>query len=472
MIDVTSYQKNITEFPVRKIENVFLPTSIQDLKEVVLWANENKIQISPISTGHNWGLGSKLPVNDAAIIDLHKLDKVLDVNVELAYARVQPGVTQKQLYDYLEEHAPSLMLNVTGSDAHSSIIGNMMERGSGKNGHRADDLRELKVLLANGDEISTGFGSMRSKGNLSYYKYGLGPDLTHLFTQSNFGIITEAVINLIPKQPFSLHLIKIDKEQLGTFIATYAEQNKKDIVNCSLEIDSHNDPKIHELFSKREDIRQESWYAWFVIYGEKPLRTIKTETLLHALQKCSVEVKEYHSEEDQSGELLPVTARMKRYSGEPCDETLLSWANAFGIKMTPNDVDIDKYKSVPGFRCVLPVVPFTKDAAMVINKIKDFTIDWGLDPVFSIIALNKYSLEVFVRVHFDRNNQEEITKASQWAKALLSKLREFDIFPYRLDIENMESYLKMHDYPELKFISDLKNVFDHHHILSKGRYVV
>jgi len=470
MIDISLYQENITEFPVRKINDVYKPNTIDDLKEVIKYAYENNVQLSPISTGHNWGLGSKLPVKDGAIVDLGGLDKIFEINVDLCYARIQPGVTQKQLYDHLEVHAPSLMLNVTGSDANSSIIGNIMERGSGKNGHRAEDLREINVLLVNGDEIKSGFGSMRSQEGPSYYKYGLGPDVTHLFTQSNFGIVTEAVVNLIPKQDFTLYLAKIDGDDLGKFIETYAQENKKDILNGSLEIDSHNDPKIHELFHGEEKIETKSWYAWFIIYGSKPLREIKFNIFRNALTNTNVSIKSYHSEEDQAGELLPITARMKRYSGEPCDETLLSWANAFGVSMKPNDVDIDKYKSVPGFRCVLPVLPFSKDAAKTIGEIAKFTSKRSLEPVFSVIALSKYSLEVFVRVHFNRENKEQIAKASLWSKELLLFLKEKDIFPYRLDIENMESYRQLFNNPTKRIISYLKNVFDDRHILSTGRY--
>ena len=158
MSKLLDYHQNITEFPPRKIPNIWKPKSVSELKEILIEANRNRIPVYPISTGHNWGLGSKLPVSDASIIELKHLNEIVEVNEELSYARIQPGVTQLQLAEYLLENHPSLLLNVTGSDAHSSILGNALERGSGKNGQRVNDIRELKVLLSDGQEVRTGFG--------------------------------------------------------------------------------------------------------------------------------------------------------------------------------------------------------------------------------------------------------------------------------------------------------------------------
>ncbi|WP_462253550.1 FAD-binding oxidoreductase [Ekhidna sp.] len=461
------YSLNVTEFPSRKISNIWKPDSIADLKEILVFANKNGRPIYPISTGHNWGLGSKLPVVDSDIINLSGLDEIIEVNESLAYARIQPGVTQIQLANYLKSNHPDLILNVTGSDAHSSILANAVERGSGKNGQRANDIRELKIMSSNGKEFSTGFGSYR-EGTSSFYKYGLGPDFTHLFTQSNLGIVTEAVINLIPKQSFTLHLSIIPNEQLGNFLSAFSLLVRKGIVGHSLEIDSQNDPKIFELFEASAN--ESKWICWFVTHGESEIRSVKNAIVGEALADIVEEVRKYDSEEDHSSALAPVKVRIDRYNGMPNDHSLISTAKAFGVALNEENPDLDIYKELPGFRCVLPVIPFCGDGAKIIDLILNYSKSTSFNPAISIIGLDEYSLEVFSRVYFNRNNQEEIDKAGKWAEELLNMLKNNGIYPYRLDVENMAPYLSNVKDPMKSLKQAIKDHLDPNGIIAPGRY--
>lgn len=465
------YQQNITEFPYRKISAIHKPLDHEDLREILSKANQTQTPVYPISTGHNWGLGSKLPISAAEVIDLSGFNKIVEVNQSLRYARIEPGVTQKQLHEYLEANAPELMLNVTGSDANSSILGNSLERGSGKNGHRAEDIRELTVMLPNGEMITTGFGAMDSPEG-SFYKYGMGPDLTHLFTQSNYGVATQAVINLMEKQPFHLYLAVLEKDRLGVFFEEMSRLVNRGILGHSLEIDSQNDPKIFELFDAHSDWVN-SWFAWFVIYGPEEVLQAKESVLKSSLQNIVSEVRTYSSQETDKHEALPdpVKVRIKRYNGEPNDHSLIASAKNFGVTLT-DDLNIDLYKEMPGFRCVLPVIPFSRNGANHISFIEEYSKAKGFDVALSIIAFNNFSMEVFARVYFDRNKEASISKAADWAKGLLDRLKERGIYPYRLDIENMIPYLTNLNstYNELK--EDIKTLFDPNGILAPGRYIL
>ena len=468
MTSPTSYQQNITEFPVRNIEKIHLPKNLEDLRAILLRAGESGRSVYPISTGHNWGLGSRMPVNDADIIDLKHLNRIIEVNRELRYARVEPGVTQQQLYDYLEIHAPELMLNVTGSDAGSSILGNIMDRGSGKSGHRAEDLRELTLMLADGQLIHTGFGELQSTHG-SFYKYGLGPDLTHLFTQSNYAIVTEAVVNLRVKQPFNLYLAVIDKAGLQAFLNQMAKLVAQEIVGYSLEIDSQNDPKIYELFESGKDF-SDKWIAWFVVTGQEEVLPAKHSVVSKALASLTSDLKTYSSAADHSSSTPPVRVRIDRYHGQPNDHSLLATARKFGVELSGQEVNLDLHPQIPGFRCVLPVIPFTGASAALIQYIENFSHDRQLDPAISVIALNSYSLEVFARVYFDRSDQSAVSKAGTWASDLLSELQLQGIYPYRLDIENMAGYLQKIKNPYTRLQNQLKNLFDPNNTLAPGRY--
>ncbi|MFK7952339.1 MAG: FAD-binding oxidoreductase [Ekhidna sp.] len=469
MKEIADYQLNVTEFSKRDIPKVWKPYDVSELKDILQLANKNKTAVHPISTGHNWGLGSKLPVTDCEIVDLSNINEILEVNEDLCYARIQPGVTQKQLSDYLKCNHPRLMLNVTGSDAHSSILGNTIERGSGKNGQRASDLRELKILLANGEEISSGFGENTDE---SFYKYGIGPDITHLFTQSNFGIVTQGVIDLMIKQPYSLFLVGIEHARLRDFISQFSLLVRKNVVGNSLELDSQNDPKIFELFEGNENIKNDEWTGWFVIYGESEIREAKKKYLIQSIDASTSNIKIFDSELDNEGCPIPVQVRLERYSGIPSDHSLLATAKAFGIELNNKNLDIDFHKEMPGFRCVLPVLPFSSSAVDIIDFINKFSSKKSYQPAISIIGLNPYALEVFVRVFLNRSDQEEIDKAAEWSYSLLLALKEKNVFPYRLDIESMEPYLNEIGGTSQVWKSRIKNLFDPNQVISPKRYQI
>lgn len=472
MENTTNYTLNVTEFPARNIPKVWKPTSIDELKTIVIDANQEKRPIYPISTGHNWGLGSKLPVEDAELIELSELNQILEVNEELCYARIQPGVTQKQLSDYLAAHYPTLILNVTGSDAHSSILGNMLERGSGKNGHRATDLRQLTVLLADGSTISSGFGGIGENSKDCFYKYGLGPDLTHLFTQSNYGIVTEVVINLMVKQPFDLFLTKIPESQLRTWMEVFPKLVRTGVVGDSLELDSQNDPKIFELFDEENVPDGKIWIGWFAIYGDPEIRNAKTSVAKKKLSAIVSELKVYPSEDENLNVPIPVDVRLKRYNGVPNDHSLIATAKSFNVDLDESNPDIDLHKKFPGFRCVLPVIPFSPSGVDALEFIYTFSRQMSFDPAISVIALDPYAMEVFARVYFDRNNQQEIEKASSWATGLMKELQEKGIFPYRLDVHTMSDYLSSLNDNGQRLKKSVKDLLDPNNIIAPGRYIV
>jgi 4-cresol dehydrogenase (hydroxylating) len=58
-------------------------------------ANKFHVPIYVVSTGKNWGVGSKLPVkNGCALLILSEMKNIIEVNEKLRYAIIEPGVTQ------------------------------------------------------------------------------------------------------------------------------------------------------------------------------------------------------------------------------------------------------------------------------------------------------------------------------------------------------------------------------------------
>lgn len=93
-------------------------------------------------------------------MSLAHLNRIVDYNEQLAYVTVEPGVTQRQLFEYLQSQKSKLFMSATGSTPDSSLIGNILERGLGEGpyGDRFNYVCGLEVVLPTGECIHTGFG--------------------------------------------------------------------------------------------------------------------------------------------------------------------------------------------------------------------------------------------------------------------------------------------------------------------------
>lgn len=185
----------------QKIIAIVRPACVSEVQACMRFAGERRIPIYPVSMGKNWGLGSRVPVRDGAVVmELKRLDRITNLDVPMAHVTVEPGVTFQKLYDYLANNAPSLMMDGTGSTPFSSIIGNTVERGhgSGPYGERLDHVCGLEVVLPNGECIHTGHARYEKAATARLHRWGSGPLLDGLFTQSNFGIVTRMTMFLMP----------------------------------------------------------------------------------------------------------------------------------------------------------------------------------------------------------------------------------------------------------------------------------
>src|SRR5690242_4470953 len=110
-------------FRSRDIAAVLAPKSVDEVRELI----QTHTYLHPFSTGRNWGLGSREPAQDGVVaFDLGGLDTVRDLDIAAGWAVVEPGVTQAQLAGLLE--GTGRMLNITASSAHTSVIGNALDR--------------------------------------------------------------------------------------------------------------------------------------------------------------------------------------------------------------------------------------------------------------------------------------------------------------------------------------------------------
>jgi 4-cresol dehydrogenase (hydroxylating) len=148
----------------QKIPVILRPVDRQQVSEIVRIANRYGVPLYPVSSGKNWGYGSRVPpVTDCALLDLSRMDQIVEFNEQLGYVTVQPGVTQKALIKFLKHQKSKLWMDATGSSPDCSLIGNAMERGFGHTpyGDHFSHVCGLEVVLASGEIVETGYAPLR-----------------------------------------------------------------------------------------------------------------------------------------------------------------------------------------------------------------------------------------------------------------------------------------------------------------------
>jgi 4-cresol dehydrogenase (hydroxylating) len=177
------------------------PTTVEQIQEVLRVANHDKIPLWTVSQGRNNAYGGAAPrLPGAVLLNLRRMNRVLEIDEECAYALVEPGVRFFDLYDHIRANDHKLMISVPDL-GWGSVIGNTLDHGFGYTpyGEHTASQCGMEVVLANGAVIRTGMGAMTGNRTWQTYKKGFGPSSDGLFMQSNFGIVTKMGIWLLPQ---------------------------------------------------------------------------------------------------------------------------------------------------------------------------------------------------------------------------------------------------------------------------------
>jgi len=191
--DLNAYSYDGTATWAHMPDVVVLPTTTEQVSQILKLANENQIPVTPRGAGTNVSGGS-IPIKGGIVLCTTRMDKILEINKTNLTAIVEPGVILQDFNTALAKQGlfyppdPQSFLGCT-------IGGTVAENAGGpycvKYGVTKQYVLGLEVVLANGYIMKLGGVTVKNR---------TGYELAMLFTGSEgtLGVITKITLRLIP----------------------------------------------------------------------------------------------------------------------------------------------------------------------------------------------------------------------------------------------------------------------------------
>jgi len=218
------------------------PEGVEQVQKIVRIANTYRIPLWTISTGRNLAYGGSAPrLSGSVVLDLKRMNRILEVNDKNHYALVEPGVSYFDLYRYIQDNKLKVWIDPP-DPGWGSPVGNSLERGGGRTPMRDHFAAQcgMEVVLANGEIVRTGMGALPGSKTWQQYKYGFGPYIDGIFSQSNFGVVTKMGLWLMPEpEAYRDGTVMVQKhDDLVPFVETLSYLMNSEIVRGTMLLES------------------------------------------------------------------------------------------------------------------------------------------------------------------------------------------------------------------------------------------
>jgi 4-cresol dehydrogenase (hydroxylating) len=217
------------------------PQTVEQVQAVVRMANQYRVPLYAISTGRNLAYGGSAPVySGSVVLDLKRMNRVLEVNERNAYALVEPGVSYFDLYEHITKAKLDVWIDPP-DPGWGSVIGNALDGGGG---WTASPFRDhfgshcgMEVVLANGEVVRTGMGALPDSKSWQHNKWGYGPWVDGLFRQGNMGVVTKMGFYLMPRpECMQSASVRVGADGAVALIDTFNLLENQHVVNGSTQL--------------------------------------------------------------------------------------------------------------------------------------------------------------------------------------------------------------------------------------------
>ena len=201
-----AYSRNVDPaYPDRWADIIVRPETPQEISDIVKVANKYKIKIVPRGGGADLVGGSV--TQGGILLDLTRMNNILEINEDDYYCIVECGVTWGALVSELHPRGYTSGFVGPGSGFAATVCGSISNSsagfGSTKYGLAPDVCLGVEVVLANPQGTIIRTGAAASKYATPFCRYGVAPDFTGLFMGDvgTMGIKTKAFMRLFPDPP-------------------------------------------------------------------------------------------------------------------------------------------------------------------------------------------------------------------------------------------------------------------------------
>lgn len=500
------------------------PGTREEVQEVVRIAAKHGLSLWPCSTGKNWGYGATTATSDGAVILLlERMNRIVEVNEELAYAVIEPGVTYRQLNAHLKERGYKLWTDCTDGPQDASVLGNALDRGIGETdyGDHFGNLCGIEAVLPDGRVVRTGGGHPEKSKSRHLFKWGTGPYLEGLFTQANFGVVTRAGLWLRRKpEAFNSFVFELARaEDFGAAIETLRELELDGVINSKIHM--INDFTALSVVLKRypwdlldgkpcidaalmQKLRKKynvaPWSLGGGIYGSREqVRAARaaikrrlgrygrliflTDRRAKAIGALAKRLQRWRKSKWLAGlsdaianlvvrkpaelmEVLPQTHALLQ--GIPTDYFVRH--AYFKARAAKPESDINPARDGCGLIWAGPVVPMTgRHLDEVLNMCRPLFEQHGFDFYVALMVANPRSVIALMSVFYDKANPEETARARSLYNAMCEITAAAGYQQYRTSTMYMDRILAPSG-TFLDFANELKRAVDPQNVIAPGRY--
>ena len=471
---------------------VVKPLTIGAIESILDIANHSEeiaipaFAIHPLSTGRNWGYGSSVPIEGSksnVILDLSSLDNITYFDQENGIVSLQPGVTQQQLFDYLQRNNQPYMVPVTGAGPTTSILSNALERGYGITpiADHFTSVMSIRGFLADGSFYQSSLQCMSDMANGDNsecyvdktFKWKHGPYLDGIFTQSGNMIVTEITLSLARVKPAfdSFYMRFFDKESFDNAYAVVKEifHNLEGVVGsinlmdkrrvAAMVADNPQGCGNHKVMtdeqvdaiSKHYDVPE--WTLVGTVYGthsvakaaksdikkiakEKADQVLFSSDRLVRLGQVVTKRLSLPILDSAREQLEKLSAGMEVMQGKPSQVALplAYWRNP---RVRPDKSRLmNPAKDGCGLLWYAPLIP-AKVSSMkaFIEMVRSITPKYNIEPMITFTNLSGISTDSTIPIVFDLENPQAVEDAHACLQALFDEGLKQGFIPYRLNIQ-------------------------------------